>query len=48
MLKNNQKGTFLVIQWLRIYLPMRGHGLDPWSERTPHGQGATKPVYHNY
>ena len=23
--------TFLVVQWLRIHLPMQGHGFDPWS-----------------
>ena len=38
----------LVAQWLRIYLPMQGHGFEPWSGKTPTCHGATKPVSHNY
>ena len=26
----------LVAQWLRIHLPMRGHGFEPWSGKIPH------------
>ena len=38
-------GTSLVVQWLRIHLPMRGHGFDPWSGNyDPTCHGATKPV----
>ena len=29
-------GTFLVAQWLRISLPVQGHGFDPWSGKIPH------------
>ena len=28
--------TSLVIQWLRIYLPMQETGFDPWSGKIPH------------
>ena len=28
-------GTALVVQWLRICLPVE-HGLDPWSGKIPH------------
>ena len=43
--------TFLVVQWLRIHLPCRGHGFDPWLVRILHvlrGWGGTiLPVCHN-
>ena len=26
----------LVVQWLRIHLPMQGHGFEPWSGKIPH------------
>ena len=29
-------GASLVAQWLRICLPMQGHGFKPWSGRIPH------------
>ena len=29
-------GDSLVVQWLRICLPMQGHGFEPWSRRIPH------------
>ena len=28
--KRLNKGTSLVVQWLRIHLAMQGHGFDPW------------------
>ena len=28
--------TSLVAQWLRIHLPMQGHGFEPWSGKIPH------------
>ena len=34
-LKWVKTGTSLVAQWLRICLPVQGHGLDPWSEKIP-------------
>ena len=30
-IKNKNSGTSLMIQWLRLCLPMQGCGLDPWS-----------------
>ena len=36
--------TFLVVQWLRIHLPMQGHRFDPWSGKIPHAVGQLKPV----
>ena len=32
-------GTFLLIQWLRICLPMQGHGLALWLRKIPHATG---------
>ena len=29
-------GTSLVAQWLRIRLPMQGHGFKPWPRKIPH------------
>ena len=29
-------GVSLVAQWLRICLPSRGHGFEPWSGKIPH------------
>ena len=29
-------GASLVAQWLRICLPMQGHGFEPWSGKIPH------------
>ena len=29
-------GASLVVQWLRICLPMQGHGFEPWSGKIPH------------
>ena len=26
----------LVAQWLRVCLPCRGHGFEPWSGKIPH------------
>ena len=38
----------LVVQWLRIHLPMQGTRVQAlvWEDSTCHG--ATKPVGHNY
>ena len=40
--KSRLNHTSLVIQWLRIHLPGRGHGSDPWEDSTC--RGATKPT----
>ena len=29
-------GASLVAQWLRVCLPMQGHGFEPWSGKIPH------------
>ena len=41
-------GTSLVVQWLRIRLPMQGTQVQAlvWEDPTRHG--ATKPMRHNY
>ena len=31
--------TLLVIQWLRLHLPMQGHRFNLWSRKTAHGTG---------
>ena len=37
--------TSLVAQWLRIHLPVQGHGFQPWSGKIPHAaeQGSRGP-----
>ena len=41
-------GTSLVVQWLRILLPMQGTQVRPLVWEDPTCRGATKPVCHNY
>ena len=38
----------LVVQWLRICLPMQGSWVQPLVWEDPICHGATKPVCHNY
>ena len=33
----------LMVQWLRIHLPSRGHGFDTWSRKIPHAAGQLSP-----
>ena len=47
--------TSLVVQWIRIHLPMKEHRLDPWSGKIPHAVEQlspratnTKPASCNY
>ena len=40
--------TFLVVQWLRIRLPMQGTWVWSVVPEDPTCPGATKPVRHNY
>ena len=35
--------TSLVIQWLRLHLPMQGHRFNLWSRKIPHGTGQISP-----
>ena len=41
-------GTSLVVQWLRICLPMQGTRVRSLVQEDPTCHGATKPVHHNY
>ena len=34
-IKKQISRTFLMVQWLRIHLPMQGHGFIPWSRNIP-------------
>ena len=40
-LKNSE--TSLMVQWLRIHLPCRGHRFDPWSGKIPRVSGQLSP-----
>ena len=42
------KRTSLVVQWLRICLPMQGTWVRSLVQEDPTCCGATKPVRHNY
>ena len=41
-------GTSLVVQWLRIHLPMQETQVRALVQEDPICRGATKPVRHNY
>ena len=41
-------GTSLVVQWLRIRLPVQGTRVQAPVHEDPTCHGATKPVHHNY
>ena len=41
-------GTSLVVQWLRIHLPVQGTWVRALVREDPTGHGATKPAHHNY
>ena len=41
-------GTSLVVQWLRIRLPMQGTQVRALVREDPTCHGATKPVSHNH
>ena len=44
----NRTGTSLVVQWLRICLPMQGTRVQALVQEDPTCHKATKPVHHNY
>ena len=48
MLKNDLLGASLVVQWLRIRLPMQGTRVRALVREDPTCHGATGPVSHNY
>ena len=41
-------GASLVVQWLRIRLPVQGTWVQALDQEDPTCHGATKPVHHNY
>ena len=41
-------GASLVVQWLRIYLPMQGTRVRALVWEDPTCRGATRPLSHNY
>ena len=41
-------GTSLVVQWLRVHLPMQGTQVPTLVWEDPTCREATKPVHHNY
>ena len=47
-LKKQEYRTSLVVQWLRICLPMQGAWVRALVQEDPTCRGATKPVCHNY
>ena len=47
-LEKERRGTFLVVQWIRIRLPMQGTRVRALVQEDPTCRGATKPVRHNY
>ena len=46
--KNPQEGASLVVQWLRICLPMQETWVRALVQEDPTCRGATKPMRHNY
>ena len=42
-LKKPEKGTSLVVQWLRTHLPMQGTRFDPWSGKIPRAAEQLSP-----
>ena len=46
--KTNFIGTSLVVQWLRICLPMQGTWVRALVPEDPTCRRATKPMRHNY
>ena len=47
-IKKLLKGTSLIVQWLRIYLPMWGTRIPSLIWEDPMCHGATKPVCRNH
>ena len=46
--KKKQSGASLVVQWLRICLPVQGTRVRPLVWEDPTCRGAAKPMHHNY
>ena len=45
--KKKDTWTSLVVQWLRIHLPMKGTQVQSLVQEDSTGYGATKPMCHN-
>ena len=43
--KTESKGASLVVQWLGVYLPMRGSWVCSLVQEDPTGHGAAVPVH---
>ena len=43
LLKKSSSTTFLVVQWIRICLPSRGHRFNLWSGKIPHATEQLSP-----
>ena len=48
LIKNYLSGTSLVVQRIRIHLPMQGTLVQPLVQEDSISHGATKPICHNY
>ena len=48
LLRIYQRGASLVVQWLRICLPVQGTWVQVLAQEYPTCRRATKPVCHNY
>ena len=48
IIKKTQRGASLVVQWLRICLPMQGTWVRALVWEDPTYRGAARPVSHNY
>ena len=46
--KHYYQWASLVVQWIRIRLPMQMTGVPPLVQEDPTGHGATKPEHHSY
>ena len=44
----NRARTFPVVEWIRICLPMQGHGFDPWSGKIPRAAEQLSPCAPKY
>ena len=47
-IKRNHWGASLVVQWLRIHLPVQGTWVQALVREDPTCRGAAKPMWHNY
>ena len=48
LFKEEISGTSLVVQWLRIHLPMQGTRVQALAREDPACRRGTKPVRHSY